>query len=102
MKKWSIFLKSLIKQYPIPAVTFCGLFLGIVAFLLEQKNIAHILWLIVLVVCGAPIVFNTLKGMFKGKFASDVVAMLAIDSCYHESIFCRGYHCSDAIRRRSH
>lgn len=27
---------------------------------------------------GAPIIFQTLRGMFQGKFASDIVAMLAI------------------------
>ena len=35
-------------------------------------------WFVALVITGAPVTWKTLRGMFAGHFASDVVAMLAI------------------------
>ena len=46
--------------------------------LLTSSSIGYWIWFIILMIGGAPIIFQTLKGMAKGHFASDVVAMLAI------------------------
>src|SRR5690606_17829265 len=39
---------------------------------------AHIVWLVGLVLTGAPVVWQTVRGVFRGRFAADLVATLAI------------------------
>jgi len=73
VKKWKTIL-----HYPIPLYTFIGLLGGIVAYLLKYYSQAHLIWMLTLIAGGIPIVYSTIKGMFHGKFASDIVAMLAI------------------------
>ena len=69
----------LVRQYPIPSLALCGLFVGsIFHWLLESPDSGHFIWLVILVAGGTPIVWNTIKGMLHRKFATDVVAMLAI------------------------
>ena len=43
-----------------------------------SPTLVQTVWLLGLVVVGAPVVVRTLVGMVRGKFAADVVAMLAI------------------------
>lgn len=70
---------SFLKNYPIPVFALTGIFIGIfVRFGFGQPKYADWIWLFILVIGGAPIVYKTIKGMIKGQFASDVVAMLAI------------------------
>lgn len=69
---------SLVKHYPVPLVAFLGLIAGSMTWLLGQPEPANWLWFGTLIVAGAPLVWQTLRGMLRGKFASDVVAMLAI------------------------
>jgi heavy metal translocating P-type ATPase len=63
----------------IPALTLAALIVG---GLLAISTTTHP-WVqpglfVALVVLGAPVVFHTLRGMLRGQFAADVVAMLAI------------------------
>jgi len=68
-----------IKKYPLPIFALFGLILGLVFyFLLDQRDVSQWIWLITLVIGGIPVVIQTGKGMIKGEFASDIVAMLAI------------------------
>lgn len=72
-------LKNLLKNYPIPLFVIIGLLIGIIFFFgVKNHEWAHIAWFVTLVGGGLPIVYNTLRGMLKGQFASDIVAMLAI------------------------
>jgi heavy metal translocating P-type ATPase len=66
------------KNYPLPLCTLFGLFLGVLFYFLGNFRISHIIWFATLLLCGFPIVLKTIKGMFKGEFASDIVALLAI------------------------
>jgi heavy metal translocating P-type ATPase len=62
-----------------PALTLLALVIG--GLLHLSVNTAHWgFWLhyLALVILGAPVVFKTLRGMLRGNFAADVVAMLAI------------------------
>ena len=69
------------KRYPIPTFAIIGLLLGIiVSYVFNNPETGHWIWFIVLVVGGVPILFETIKGMFRGHFASDIVAMLAIST----------------------
>lgn len=67
------------KRYPIPTFAIIGLLVGIIShYILNDPDTAHWIWFIVLVIGGVPILFETIKGMLHGHFASDIVAMLAI------------------------
>ncbi len=68
-----------IKQYPLPLIAAIGLFFGIFAKLIwSGQSYAHVIWLITLIGCGAPLVLNTFKNMFAKKFSVDIIATLAI------------------------
>lgn len=67
------------KRYPIPAFAIIGLILGtVVHYIFNDQETGHWIWLITLVIGGVPIVFETIKEILHGRFASDIVAMLAI------------------------
>jgi heavy metal translocating P-type ATPase len=67
------------KRYPIPTFAIIGLLVGIIInYVFNNPEAGHWIWFIVLVIGGAPILFETIKGMLRGHFASDLVAMLAI------------------------
>ncbi len=67
------------KHYPLPIFTLFGLLVGLIFhFPLHRVDLSHWIWLATLICGGIPIVFQTLKGMIQGIFASDIVAMLAI------------------------
>jgi len=69
------------KRYPIPAIAIIGLIVGtVVHYIFNDEEIGHWIWFITLVIGGAPIVFETIKEMLHGRFASDIVAMLAIST----------------------
>ncbi len=71
--------RSWIKSYPIPLWAITGLLAGaIVYFGFRDHALAQKIWYVTLLVGGAPILYQTIKGMFQGKFALDIVAMLAI------------------------
>ena len=72
-------LSSALRSYPLPAVALAGLVLGGVAGpMAGRDDVARWVWYGTLVVGGAPVVLKTVLGMLKGKFAADIVAMLAI------------------------
>ena len=68
-----------LRRYPIPFFAMIGLLLGAIVFLImKSQELAQWIWLLTLILGGAPIVAETLRGMIRGHFASDIVAMLAI------------------------
>lgn len=72
-------IRSFVRENPLPAIALLGLISGGVAlFIFQQAALADWIWLAVLVGCGAPVVWQTVRGMLRGEFAADVVAMLAI------------------------
>lgn len=69
------------KRYPIPAIAIIGLIVGtVVHYIFNDEVTGQWIWFITLVIGGAPIVFETIKEMLHGRFASDIVAMLAIST----------------------
>jgi heavy metal translocating P-type ATPase len=67
------------KRYPIPAFAILGLFVGtLFHWPLNQSSLGQWIWLITLIGGGAPIVWDTFRGMLRKHFASDIVAMMAI------------------------
>jgi heavy metal translocating P-type ATPase len=72
-------LRALGKAYPIPFVAVVGLIAGGLATLAGGRpDVGNLIWYAALLVGGAPVVYHTLRGVLKGKFAADIVAMLAI------------------------
>ncbi|HEU5260586.1 MAG TPA: heavy metal translocating P-type ATPase [Gemmatimonadales bacterium] len=69
----------LIKQYPLPVIVGGGLVAGLAARLLfGSPQVAQGIFLAALIAGGGPLVVQTLRGMLRGRFAADIVAMLAI------------------------
>jgi heavy metal translocating P-type ATPase len=67
------------KNYPLPIFSLFGLILGLLFYFpFQRHDISQWIWLVTLILGGFPIVLQTFKGMLKGQFASDIVAMLAI------------------------
>lgn len=61
----------------LPLAVCAALLLG-GALWFRDRTLADHFWLTALVLTGAPVTWRTLRGMFAGRFAADVVAMLAI------------------------
>ena len=65
------------KRYPIPAIAIIGLIVGtVVHYIFNDEETGQWIWFITLVIGGAPIVFETIKEMLHGRFASDIVGCL--------------------------
>ena len=72
-------IRLFFKTYPIPPFVLAAILLGACFFFTKSHEIwGHRIWFATLVIGGLPIVYGTIKGMCKGQFASDIVAMLAI------------------------
>jgi heavy metal translocating P-type ATPase len=66
-------------RYPVAALAATGLAAGLVLrFVVRDPVAADRIFLVALVAGGLPLVARTLWGMTRGRFAADVVAMLAI------------------------
>ena len=66
-------------MYPIPAFAIIGLISGtVVHYIFNNQEMGYWIWFITLVIGGIPIVFETIKEIRHGRFASDIVATLAI------------------------
>lgn len=64
---------------PLPPAALAFLLVGGALWLLDRRGPwSHHVWLAGLVLTGAPVAWRTLRGMLRGEFAADVVAMLAI------------------------
>jgi heavy metal translocating P-type ATPase len=61
-----------------PAGALFSILLGFVARLADAPAVATVVWSVGLAVTGLPVVWRTLRGVLSGRFAADVVAMLAI------------------------
>jgi cation transport ATPase len=67
------------KRYPVPAFAISGLFVGsFFHWPLYQPILGQWIWLMTLIVGGTPIILDTFRGILRKKFASDIVAMMAI------------------------
>lgn len=62
-----------------PPVTAAAAILGGTSFWLAGRpDAARVLWTVVLVVTGSPIIWRTIRDARRGRFATDIVASLAI------------------------
>ncbi|HVZ76922.1 MAG TPA: hypothetical protein VG818_02970, partial [Gemmatimonadaceae bacterium] len=69
------FLSSAPARIPIAALAAIALG-GAVHVVARSGRAAFWTWAVALVVLGAPVVWRTLRDAFKGRFATDMVAML--------------------------
>ena len=66
-------------EYPLPVIALAGLALGgALTWGVGLGPDGSLVWLGTLVVAGLPVVYSTIRGMLRGRFAADIVAMLAI------------------------
>ncbi len=73
-------LAGAVRTYPLPFFAASGLIVGGLLAIAPGAfaGYAKWVWYATLIVGGAPVVYHTVRGMLRGKFAADVVAMLAI------------------------
>jgi heavy metal translocating P-type ATPase len=69
---------KVLRRSPLVVVAAVGLTAGLAARLAGAPDVAHAIFLVTLVTGGTPLVVQTLRGVLHGRFAADVVAMLAI------------------------
>jgi cation transport ATPase len=63
----------------LPAAALLFIAVGLIATASDAyPSLPQQLWFIGLLLTGLPVVVRTLRGMFAGKFAADVVALMAI------------------------
>lgn len=66
-------------DYRLPLAALAFLIVGGIAYFRPFfPDSAHLIWLLGLVLTGAPVLWQTLRGMLHGRFAADIVAGLAI------------------------
>jgi heavy metal translocating P-type ATPase len=69
----------LARRYPLPFIAISGLAVGAsLTYLFPLGWLGRYVWLGTLLVGGLPLVYQTLRRLWRGEFASDVIAMLAI------------------------
>ncbi len=70
---------AFVRRYWLPASSLVFLLVGFVARAVPAMTAwSERIWFAGLVVTGTPVVLHTLRGMLRGRFAADIVAMLAI------------------------
>jgi heavy metal translocating P-type ATPase len=72
-----------LRLYALPIVAAAGLLAGLTArFLFGGAAVGRWLFLATLVMGGGPLVVQTIRGILRGRFAADIVAMLAIVTAF--------------------
>src|SRR3990167_3128330 len=66
-----------LKYSLLPIFVLFGL-VGGIAVWFQRPDVSEWIWFATLILGGWPIVLQTIRGMLRGQFASDIVAMLAI------------------------
>lgn len=75
----SLRIGAIVRRYPLPFLAIAGLIVGAsLTYLFHQSGLGRWVWLGTLVVGGLPLVYQTVRRIFRGEFASDIIAMLAI------------------------
>ena len=67
-----------IRAFPIPELTLAFLAAGALVRVASTPRIASVVWMIGLVITGAPVVWRTVRVALAKRFATDVIATLAI------------------------
>ncbi len=68
-----------VRAFGLPAAAVAGIIAGLILRLWgADPRLADRIWFVALVVTGLPVVWQSVREMFAGQFASDVVATLAI------------------------
>ena len=62
----------------LPLAVLVSLAVGVALRFAEREPAAEAVWMIALAITGMPLVLRTLRDMLRGRFATDVVATLAI------------------------
>jgi heavy metal translocating P-type ATPase len=70
---------NLLRRYPIVTLAVAGLAVGSAAqVVFDAPLLAHRVFLVALAGGGLPLVWKTVRGTLRGRFAADIVAALAI------------------------
>ncbi len=67
-----------VRQSPLVMLAAVGLTAGLLARVAGANDASRTIFLVTLLLGGVPLVVQTVRGMLRGRFAADIVAMLAI------------------------
>ncbi len=71
--------REFLRRYPIPTYALSGLLIGaILTWVLGGGELGDWIWYATLIAGGTPLMYRTLRGIIRGRFAADVIATLAI------------------------
>ena len=65
------------RGWPLPLATLAALLAGLTLHP-WRADVARTVWFVALIAGGVPVAWKTLRGIVRGRFAADIVAMLAI------------------------
>ena len=66
-------------RYATTIAAVLAILLGAIALLLPGgSTMASQIWFVGLILCGAPVVYSTVRGLLRGKFAADVIASMTV------------------------
>jgi heavy metal translocating P-type ATPase len=66
-------------RYATTIAAVLAVLLGAIALLLPGgSTTAGQIWFVGLILCGAPVVYSTVRGLLRGKFAADVIASMTV------------------------
>lgn len=66
------------RAWLLPGAALVWLIVGFVVWLFGAADAANRVWLVGLIVLGIPVVYQTIRQAFRGQFATDLVATLAV------------------------
>ncbi|MBI4501118.1 MAG: cadmium-translocating P-type ATPase [Gemmatimonadetes bacterium] len=69
---------ALARRNPLVVAAATGLAAGLAARLLASHEISDVILFATLVGCGGPLVYHTVLGLARGRYAADIIATLAI------------------------
>lgn len=70
--------RVLARSVAFPVAALAGGVAGLVAWISAGRATAEAIWLVAVVVVGAPVLLRTVRAVLRGHFATDVIAALAI------------------------
>lgn len=78
MRKFFPNAPSLLKRYPIFSFSFFLFFIGLFEIFLNNFETARFIFLIIILVGGLPLSYETIKDLIKKNWGADIIAVLAI------------------------
>lgn len=78
MRRLVSLLQLILFRYKVFSLSTILLIIGLVSLLLEPNNVAKIVFIIIIIFGGFPLIIDTVKEVLKKNWGADIIAVLAI------------------------